>query len=147
MMPYTNAHWRAFFEEAGAAHHAADPRFADMSARTKNIDALYGLAADSIRTKSTAAWLDICNRRHIPAAPVLSLEEVLSDAHLQATGFFKSIADPAMGSIRFTGVPVLIDGERPGIKPPPRVGGHTRAILDEIGVPPCDIEVLSHHPA
>jgi crotonobetainyl-CoA:carnitine CoA-transferase CaiB-like acyl-CoA transferase len=147
MMPYTNAHWRAFFEEAGAAHHAPDPRFADISSRTKNIDALYRLAADSIRTKSTADWLDICDRRHIPAAPVLSLEEVLSDAHLQATGFFKSIADPAMGSIRFTGVPVLIDGERPDIKPPPRLGEHTRAILEEIRFPPCDIEVLSNQPA
>ena len=147
MMPYTNAHWRAFFEEAGVAHHAADPRFADMSTRTKNIDALYGLAADYIRTKSTAAWLDICNRRHIPAAPVLSLEEVLSDAHLQATGFFKSIADPAGGSIRFTGVPVLFDGERPDIKPPPRLGEHTRAVLEEIRFPPGDIEVLSRQRA
>jgi len=147
MMPYTNAHWRAFFEEAGASHNAADPQFADISTRTKNIDALYGLAADSIRTKSTAAWLDICDRRHIPAAPVLSLEEVLSDTHLQATGFFKSIADPAMGPIRFTGVPVLIDGERPAIKPPPRLGEHTRAILEEIRFPPCDIDVLSNQRA
>jgi crotonobetainyl-CoA:carnitine CoA-transferase CaiB-like acyl-CoA transferase len=143
MMPYTNAHWRAFFEEAGATHHTSDPRFADMSTRTTNIDALYGLAADYIRINSTAAWLDICNRRHIPAAPVLSLEELLSDPHLQATGFFKSITHPTTGSVRFTGVPVLFDGERPEIKPPPQLGEHTRAVLEEIRFAPRDIEVLS----
>jgi crotonobetainyl-CoA:carnitine CoA-transferase CaiB-like acyl-CoA transferase len=143
MMPYTNAHWRAFFEEAGATHHTSDPRFADISTRTANVDALYGLAADYIRTNSTAVWLDICNRRHIPAAPVLSLEELLSDPHLQATGFFKSITHPTTGSVRFTGVPVLFDGERPEIKPPPRLGEHTRAVLEEIRFAPRDIEVLS----
>jgi len=58
-----------------------------------------------------------------------------------------SFADRLERSIRFTGVPVLIDGERPDIRPPPRLGEHTRAILEEIRFPPCDIEVLSNQPA
>jgi crotonobetainyl-CoA:carnitine CoA-transferase CaiB-like acyl-CoA transferase/acyl dehydratase len=142
MMPYTSTHWRAFFEEAGAAHHADDGRFADMAARTQNIDALYSLASDYIRTKSTAAWLEICTKRHIPAAPVLSLEELLTDPHLKATGFFTYIDDPEMGRIRFTGVPVLFDGERPGIKLPPRLGQHTLDILKEMGLPPENIDTV-----
>jgi crotonobetainyl-CoA:carnitine CoA-transferase CaiB-like acyl-CoA transferase len=142
MMPYNDEHWRAFFEEAGVAHHATEPRFSNMSARTRNIDALYSLAAQHIRTKSTATWLEICDRRYIPAAPVLSLEALLNDAHLRATGFFQHVADPVAGSIRFTGVPVLLNGERPQIKPPPRLGEHTRVVLEEIGFPASDIEVL-----
>jgi len=39
-------------------------------------------------------------------------------------------------------VPVLLNGERPQIKPPPRLGEHTRAVLEEIGFPALDVETL-----
>ena len=34
------------------------------------------------------------------------LEDLQDDAHLKATGFFETIDDPAMGPVRFPGVPV-----------------------------------------
>ena len=64
------------------------------------------------------------------------------DKHLRETEFFKVIDDPKMGHVRFTGVPVMFDGQRPDIKFPPRLGEHTREVLAEAGVSPADIEAI-----
>ena len=57
-MPYTDAHWKRFFTEGGMPEAAADPRFANITERTRNIDALYTLAAQVIETRSTDEWLE-----------------------------------------------------------------------------------------
>jgi crotonobetainyl-CoA:carnitine CoA-transferase CaiB-like acyl-CoA transferase len=134
MLPYTDAHWRAFFEQAGEPQHATDPRFAAMAARTTNIDALYALAADLIVRQDTAYWLEACERIGVPAAPVLSLDEVVEDPHLNAVGFFSTLHDPSLGELCMPGVPVLFDGERPPVALPPRLGEHNREVLGEVGL-------------
>ena len=63
------------------------------------------------------------------------LEDLQDDAHLKATGFFKTIDDPAMGTLRFPGVPVQIDGHGCRCAWPPRLGEHTaRRSLREAGI-------------
>jgi len=86
MLPYTDAHWRAFFDEAGTPHHAADPRFVSIAARTAHTDELYALAGELIATRSTGHWLEACERISVPAAPMLSLDEIVDDPHLAAVG-------------------------------------------------------------
>jgi crotonobetainyl-CoA:carnitine CoA-transferase CaiB-like acyl-CoA transferase len=142
MMPYTDRHWADFFAEVGAPQIAAQERFQGIAARTRHIEELYELAGQYIQTNSTARWLEICNRLQIPAAPMLELEELKTDPHLQATGLFQTIDDQRMGRVRFTGVPVLFDGERPGIRFPPRLGENGREILQEAGLSPSEIEAL-----
>jgi crotonobetainyl-CoA:carnitine CoA-transferase CaiB-like acyl-CoA transferase len=134
MLPYTDAHWRAFFEQAGEPQHATDPRFAAMAARTTNIDALYALAAELIVRQDTAYWLEACERIGVPAAPVLSLDQVVDDPHLNAVGFFSTLHDPSLGELCMPGVPVLFGGERPPVAMPPRLGEHNREVLGELGL-------------
>lgn len=129
MLPYTDAHWRAFFTAAGAPTHASDPRFIDITARTANVDALYALAAELISKQSTGYWLEVCERIAVPASPVLTLEEVVQDRHLKAVGFLSTLWDPALGALRVPGVPILFDGARPPIRMPPRLGEHNAEVL------------------
>jgi crotonobetainyl-CoA:carnitine CoA-transferase CaiB-like acyl-CoA transferase len=143
MLPYTDAHWRAFFEEADSPQHWQDARFSSIAARTRHIDELYAIAAGIVATRNTHDWLSMCDRAHIPAAQVSSLEALLADPHLAAVGFFQWIEDPVMGRVRFTGVPVLFDGERPSITFPPRLGEHTRQVLAEAGVSRDHIEAIT----
>ncbi|UNK79166.1 CoA transferase [Sphingopyxis granuli] len=131
MMPYTDAQWQAFFEEAEATEAASDQRFASMASRTTHIDALYALAAGLIERKDSAYWLDACERIGVPASPVLSLDELIDDPHLGAVGFFSTLQDPALGTIRMPGVPILFDGARPPVRMPPRLGQHNSEILGE----------------
>ncbi|HEY0939772.1 MAG TPA: CoA transferase [Steroidobacter sp.] len=134
MMPYTDAHWRDFFQEAGADELLADPRFASIALRTAHIDELYEIASSLLVNKRSADWLAACERLGIPAASIQSLEQLLSDPHLREVGFFSMLHDPAIGAVRMPGVPVLFNGERPKVTLPPRLGEHGRQILLESGI-------------
>lgn len=142
MMPYTDTHWQRFFAEVGRADLAADPRFSNIAERTRHIAELLELASSFVVQHSTAHWIATCERLEIPAAPVGRLDDLPQDPHLQATGFFESIDDPAMGQLRFPGVPVRFNGQRPSVSCPPRLGEHTRAALASAGLSPAEISSL-----
>jgi crotonobetainyl-CoA:carnitine CoA-transferase CaiB-like acyl-CoA transferase len=133
-MPYTDRQWCAFFAHIGRAELAEDARFADMRARTVNIDALYGLLAETLLTRTSAEWLAFAEAAQIPSAPVLSLEEILDDPHLGEVGFFAETDDRAMGKLRYPGVPLRFDGVRPGVRQPPRLDQHREEILAELDI-------------
>jgi crotonobetainyl-CoA:carnitine CoA-transferase CaiB-like acyl-CoA transferase len=146
LMPYTTAQWQRFFAHTGATELAADPRFADMAARTQNIVALYQAAGELIAQRSTGEWLALCAELEIPAGPVNQLEDLPHDAHLKAIGYFAELQDARMGKLNFPGVPVSFDGERPGIRIPPRLGEHTREVLAEAGLAPATIDRMAGPP-
>jgi len=134
MMPYTDVHWKRFFAEAGQPELANDPRFRSMSARTSNIAALLETAGQYVIHATTEYWLSTCERLEIPAAPVTPINSLANDAHLLATEFFTVISDARMGLVRFGGIPVKFDGQRPPITMAPRLGEHTVSCLLEAGL-------------
>jgi crotonobetainyl-CoA:carnitine CoA-transferase CaiB-like acyl-CoA transferase len=142
MMPYTTQHWQRFFTEVGEPALAADPRFANMAARTQHIGELLALAGGFVAHGTTAHWLATCDRLEIPAAPIGRLDDLPDDPHLVATGFFAKLQDPQMGTLRFPGVPVKFDGVRPPVRMPPRLGEHTRESLSAAGWSDARIDSL-----
>ena len=141
MMAYTDAHWRGFFTVAGAPEHLSDPRFASIATRTTHIDAVYGLAGALIATRPTAEWIDLLEGAQIPCARVIPLAALESDPHLVATDFFTRVDTPA-GPLRYPGVPVLFDGQRPPVAAPPHLGEHSVQVLSEAGFDAADIAAL-----
>jgi crotonobetainyl-CoA:carnitine CoA-transferase CaiB-like acyl-CoA transferase len=139
-MPYTDAHWKRFFTEGGMPEAAADTRFANITERTKHIDALYTLAAQVIETRGTDEWLEVFARLEVPASRMNRLEDLAEDRHLKATGFFKTIDDPEMGALRFPGAPVRIDRRQLPVRMAPRLGEHTHQVLSEAGIEPVAAE-------
>lgn len=137
VMPYTNPQWAGIFSELGRPWMIEDPRFDSITTRTENTVVLFEWLADELTKASTAAWLDIFARLEVPAAPVLGLEALLDDPHLASVGFFAEAE-----GLRFPGVPVRLDGTRPGVAPPPRLGEHSRAVLAEAGLSELEIDQL-----
>lgn len=134
MMPYTDAHWQRFFAAVGVPELASDPRFSTMAARTRHVEALYDTMVQFGTGKSTDAWIELCDALEIPAGRVNALVDLKNDPHLKVTGFFSRIDDPAMGQLRFPGVPVLFNGQRPPVATPPRLGADTQAVLLQAGL-------------
>lgn len=134
MMPYTNAHWQKFFVGVAQPELASDARFTSMAARTQHIEALYEITGQIVAQHDTAHWLALCERLEIPAARMNTLADLKTDPHLQATHFFAELDDPVMGALRFPGVPVLFDGERPPVTSVPRLGEHTHEVFAQAGV-------------
>ena len=135
IVPYSTQHWHRFFAEAGRAELMNDVRFADLGARTKNIDVLYAELAASIVHRTTDDWLATCDRLDIPAAPLRRLADLQSDPHLVATGFFQQQEDPRMGTLVMPRAPLKFDGSfAPTGRLPPRLGQHTREVLAEAGL-------------
>ena len=105
LLPYTDAHWKRFFELA-APRHVGDPRFADAPSRSRNIHALYEILADLVAQRTTAEWQALLEGADIPMAPIVTPAGLLEDEHLRATGFFASARHPSEGQVRTVGIPV-----------------------------------------
>jgi crotonobetainyl-CoA:carnitine CoA-transferase CaiB-like acyl-CoA transferase len=142
-LPYTDRHFERFFALAGRAELAHDPRFASIAARLKNVDALYGLVGEVLATDTTAAWLERLGRAEIPAMAVATLDDLLADPHLAATGFFELHEHPTEGTIRHYGLPMRFDATPGAIRrPAPRLGEHSAELLREAGCEADEIERL-----
>ena len=113
-----------------------------MAARTRNIDALYAELAACVAERSTAQWLAACERLDIPAAPYNRLADLERDPQLAQTGFFTTLADPAMGTLVTPAAPLKFNGARAQPTLPPRLGQHTVEVLAQAGLSGPHIEKL-----
>lgn len=142
MMPYTDVHWLRFFEAVNQPQLAQDARFADQASRTRHIAELLKILSEQVARKDTQHWLQTCARLEIPAAPVVRMDDLPQDPHLQATGFFVSVQDPAMGEVRLTRSAVRFDGAQPPVTLPPRLGQHTQELLRAAGLGDAELAQL-----
>jgi crotonobetainyl-CoA:carnitine CoA-transferase CaiB-like acyl-CoA transferase len=142
IVPYSDAHWRRFFTEAGRPEVMAETRFQGMAARTQHIDLLYAELATCVAQRSSAEWLVACERLDIPAAPYNRLADLEADPQLAQTGFFATLADPAMGTLVSPAAPLKFNGARSTPTLPPRLGQHTLEVLSQAGLTGPQLEQL-----
>lgn len=127
VMPYTAAHWRAFFRAAGREDWAGEDALVHDTARAAMIDILYERLAICLTERSSADWLRLLQHIEVPCSPVNTIDDLLEDPHLRATGFFESMEHPSEGTVlsirppvRFSKTPCSIDGPVPQIPGPPQ---------------------------
>ncbi len=133
VMPYSKAQWQKFWIACGCAAKADDPRLED-GRRSDEIENLYDELADMLTTRTTAEWLTLLEAAGIAAAPVNTLEDLLRDPHLAATGFIQQQTHPTEGDIRFTAPPVRMSKSPLAVhRHAPLLGEHTDEILREVG--------------
>lgn len=130
-MIYTNGQWQTFLRLIGESGTlAADPRLADIGARTRHADDLFEMISAHTRRKPTAQWLELMKAAGLPAVAMRRVEDLLDDPHLTATGFFEHHEDPALGQVRLMRSPLDMPALQAGARGlPPRLGAHTQEIL------------------
>ena len=143
VLPYLNEHWRAFCEAAGRPDLVEDPRFESLASRLENIEAVYGEVGRILATRTTAEWLEALGGTPVPVMIVNTLEDLLEDEHLEATGFWTFADHPTEGRLRLPGIPVRFS-ETPGEQRrlPPRLGEHSLEVLREAGLSETEIQAL-----
>ena len=127
--------FRPWTELVGEPHWLDDPRFADDRSRGDNGAVISERMALWCAERTTGEALAALDAARIPAGPVLSPQQVLDDAHVQAVGFLRPVASPGseaeapVADTPFTlsAAPAGIRGRAPGL------GEHTDAILTHLG--------------
>jgi crotonobetainyl-CoA:carnitine CoA-transferase CaiB-like acyl-CoA transferase len=143
ILPYSDQNWRDFFTLAGRHDLLDDPRFKTFATRLRHIEVLYGELNAIAPTRTSAEWLAELDRLNIPAMIVNSLETLLHDPQLEATGFWQVVEHPTEGTLRMPGIPATY-GKTPGTirRLPPRLGEHSLEILRETGLTATEIDGL-----
>ena len=135
VVPYTDAQWQRFFDLADRPDLAADPRFAKLDARSRNIGELYALLEPIMASKTSAQWIALFSTADLPFAPVNSVDDLLADPHLRAVGFWQAMQHPTEGPLTLPGIPVHFSATPGSIRRhPPALGEHTAEVLAELGI-------------
>ncbi len=143
LLIYNDKHWRNFFTLIGRPDLEQDPRFCTHTARARHIDEAYAFVAEIMRTRGSAEWLADLARADIPAARLYSVDDLVDDPHLQATGFVRTLDHPSEGRLRTPAPLGRYDGTPTAIRrPAPRLGEHSREILREAGCTDAEIDAL-----
>ena len=143
MLAISDEQWRRVFAVIGRPELAHDARFAELKARTRNINALYEILAEEIKGKTTAEWQKLLDGADLPNGAVNELSTMAENPYLDATGFFHRYEHTSEGAMVTTAIPVHF-GNTPGSirLAPPRLGEHTKSVLQEIGYSDAQIQEI-----
>jgi crotonobetainyl-CoA:carnitine CoA-transferase CaiB-like acyl-CoA transferase len=143
ILPYTDGHWREFCGLVGRPDLLADARFGSIAERLANVEIYYATLAEIAATRTNAEWLDLLGASNVPHGPVNSLDTLLSDPQLEATGFWKIVEHPTEGTLRTPDIAPRFGKTPPAIERlPPRLGEHSVEILREAGFSDAEIQAM-----
>ncbi|MCX7231805.1 MAG: CoA transferase [Burkholderiales bacterium] len=130
-MIYSARQWRDFFAATGrGTEWAADPALETIEGRTQQVDRLYGIVDAELGARDTREALALLESIDVPAIRMHSIDEMLTDPQLLATGFLGTAEHPTEGTLRTIGTGATWhEGGLPAPGPAPRLGEHTDEVL------------------
>ncbi len=143
VLVYNDKQWRAFFDLIGRPELLQDPRYATQEARSRDFAGAYALIGEEMKKRTTADWTAALEKADIPVQRMNSLADIMTDPHLAAIGYFRSVEHPTEGRIKSLAVPSEWSESPPEYRRhAPRLGEHTRELLREAGMTDAEIEKL-----
>ncbi|MGH8803718.1 MAG: CaiB/BaiF CoA transferase family protein [Polaromonas sp.] len=148
----SDTQWALFCQAFGLAELQADPRLLTNNDRVRAREWLMPLLRSQLAGYSAAELSATFEQQGLPFAPITRPQDLLDDPHLKATGGLAPITLPdgarAGQTTATVLLPLTLGGERPGVRlNPPRLGEHTRELLQELGYGEEAIQALLASPA
>ena len=132
LLPYSDSHWRRFFELADEPQIMDDARFSTFAARQKHFREVWDEIERQVGRKTNAEWLRLLTPEDIPFSPVNSLEDLPNDPHLKSVDFWSREEHPTEGTLLIPRNPLRMSASPPEItRLPPVLGEHSAEILRE----------------
>jgi crotonobetainyl-CoA:carnitine CoA-transferase CaiB-like acyl-CoA transferase len=130
----TDTQWKVFCEAFDLPELLADPALRTnpqrVEARSRVIPIVAGLFGKLTKQELMAR----CEQLGLPFAPVVTPEDLFDDPHLRASGGLAPITLPNGTKTEVPILPLEMNGHRLGTRLDlPRVGEHTRELLEELG--------------
>jgi crotonobetainyl-CoA:carnitine CoA-transferase CaiB-like acyl-CoA transferase len=140
---YHPARWQALCAAIGAPELAYDPRFAENRDRLQHRETLLGLLEARMLAHPRAFWLEQFAAVDIICGPINNYAEVAQSAPFLQAALTETLQHPVAGALTMPRSVIGAVGERPQARrAAPTLGQHTREVLDELGMPPADIEAV-----
>jgi crotonobetainyl-CoA:carnitine CoA-transferase CaiB-like acyl-CoA transferase len=143
----SDAQWKVFCDALGFPDLAADPALATNNQRVEVRPALLATLRERLAGRTAAELSDLFERAGLPFAPIRRPEDLFADPHLAATGGLADVRLPdgerAGQTVRTALLPITLQGRRLPVRlDPPRLGAHTREVLQGIGYDDGEIDAL-----
>ena len=135
----TDLQFRALAEAARNPGWADDSRFATLSGRQDNLDALEALVEQWTAGLDVGDVVATLQAAGVPAAPVFDSAEVLADPHLLERGFVAHVEHAVAGTRPVLSLPWASDGRRVDhLRAAPTFGEHNHWVLKQLLQVPDD---------
>jgi crotonobetainyl-CoA:carnitine CoA-transferase CaiB-like acyl-CoA transferase len=134
--------FHALAEAVGLPELLEDPRFDSFATRRDNRDALIAMLSERLRQETSATWLGRL-RETVPAAPVRSLADALSEDELANRGLLANYDHPSLGEVRGVGAPFVVGEFQPEYRAGPALDGDRESLLAWLGYGVQEVEQLT----
>lgn len=143
LLPYWDNHWKTFCELSGHPELLEDARFQNMRERLKNINESYRITGEIVAERTRQEWIDLLGDTNVPMMVVNTLDELIDDPQLTASGFWHEMDHPTEGRLRMSGPPINFSKTPASIRSvPPLLGQHSVEVLREVGVAQSTIDEM-----
>ena len=143
-----DADWQAFCQAIQSPQLAANPQFATPPQRLRNQDELDALVSHWTKEQTPYQVMETLQNAGVPAGPVLTAGQALTDPHFLNRGFFEKVTHPPqteLGTKQYIGRGWKFSKSKATItNPAPLLGEANDYILRQIlALPPTRIETLT----
>jgi crotonobetainyl-CoA:carnitine CoA-transferase CaiB-like acyl-CoA transferase len=143
MLPYSGDNWCAFFQAVGHPECIEEFSVRDPVARARNIDRIYDRMREIAVTRTTAEWEELLLSIDVPHTAFTRLSEVAEQPHLKAVDLLQKVEHPTEGTLLQARPPARFSASPAKVRRlAPRLGEHTREVLQEVGYSERDINEL-----